>query len=87
MLGTALQVNFNFLRSLSEENLITPEDEYEEDYILKVPNVDESVCYMNHGSGSNLMWMYNVLISKFGVRILFIDFQFTVLLRTLVTPS
>ena len=67
MLGTRSQVTCEFLRSLREENLITQEGQYEEDYTLKVPNVNERVCYINHESRPNWMWIYNVLISKFGI--------------------
>ena len=34
-----------FLRSLREENLITPKGEYEKDYILEVLDANESVLY------------------------------------------
>ena len=63
-------MSFEFLRSLKEENLITLEGKHEEDYILELPDVNERVCYLNHGKGPNWMWMYDVLISKFGVRFL-----------------
>ena len=53
VLGIPSRVSFEFLRSLREEHYITPEGEYEEDYILEVPHVNERVCYINHGSGSN----------------------------------
>ena len=63
--------------------MITPKGEYEEDYILEVPNVNERVCYINYGSGSYWIWMYDVFISKFGVRIPFTNFQLTILEWTL----
>lgn len=50
-----------------KENLITAEGEYEEDYVLEALGLSESVCYINHGRGPNWMWMYDVLISKFGI--------------------
>ena len=71
--------SFEFMRSLKEEHLITPKGEYEEEYVSEAPNVNERVCYVNHGKGPNWMWIYNVLISKFGVRIPFTHFQFTIL--------
>lgn len=37
-----------FLHSLREENLITLEGEYEEDYTLEIPSKYERVCYINH---------------------------------------
>ena len=76
-----------FLRSLREENLITPEDEYEEDYIMEVSNVNKRVCYLNHRKGLNWMSMYDILISKIRVLVPFTDFQFTILEQTLTTPS
>ena len=76
-----------YLRSHREENLITPKGEYEEDYTLKVPNVNERVCYINHVSNSSWMWMYDVLISKFGVCIPFTDIQFMILEWILVAFS
>ena len=79
MLGTPSQEESNFLRSLQKENLITPEGEYEEDYLFEIPDVNERVCYVNHGDGLNWMWIYDILISKFDVRISFTDFQFTIL--------
>ena len=42
--GKSLFGEFELLRSYKEGNLITPEGEYEEDYTLKVPDVDERVC-------------------------------------------
>ena len=53
ILGTPLSVNSRFLRSLREENLITPKGKYAEDYILEVLDVKKRVCYVNHGSSSN----------------------------------
>ena len=67
--------------------MITLKGEYEEDYVLEVLDMDERVCYMNHGNEPNWMWMYDVLILKFGVRILFNDFKFMILEQTLVATS
>ena len=78
ILGIPSRVGSKFLRSLTEEHLITPEGENEEDYILEVPHVNERVCYINHRRGPNWMWMYNVLISKFIILILFTHFQYTI---------
>ena len=50
-------------------------------------DANERVYYINHESGLNWMWMYDVLISKFGVQIPFTDFQFTILEQTLVALS
>ena len=71
-------MSFEFLKSVREENLITLEGKYEEYYASEAPNVNERVCYINHGSRPNWMWMYDILISKFGVCIPFTDFQFTI---------
>ena len=76
-----------FLRTLREEHPITLEGKYEEDYILEVPHVNERVCYINHGSSPNWIWIYDVLISKFGIYIPFTHFQFTILERSRVSPS
>ena len=80
-------MSLEFLRSLREEHLITPEGNYEEEYILEAPHVNEKVYYMDHGRCLNWIWMYDVLISKFGVRIPFTHFQFTILERIGATPS
>lgn len=87
MLGTPSIVTYEFLDHFREENLITPEGEYEEDYILEAPSPSERVCYLNHGRGPNWMWMYDVLITKFGIRIPFTHFQVTILKWTEATPS
>ena len=42
-----------FLQSLREENLITQEGKYEEDYALGVLDENDKVCYINHRYGSN----------------------------------
>ena len=68
VLGIPSRASFEFLRLLREEHLITLEGEYEEDYILEVLQVDERVCYINHGRDPNWMWMYDILISKFDVQ-------------------
>ena len=87
VLGIPSKVTSAFLKSLREEHLLTLECEYEEEYLLEAPTVDERVCHINlHGSPS-WMWMYDVLSSKFGVRISFTYFQFSVLERTRVAPS
>ena len=67
VLGILLVVTSKFLWSLREESLITPEDEYEEDYALGVPGENESVCNINHGRGPNWMPMYKVLITKLNI--------------------
>ena len=41
VLGTPSVVSSEFLGSLREENLLTPEGEYEEYYTLEVPNTNE----------------------------------------------
>ena len=53
VLGTPSLVELDCLRSLWEENLITPKGKYEEDYTLEVPNVNEKVCYVNHEDKPN----------------------------------
>ena len=87
VLGIPSRASSKFLRSLTEEHLIMPEGEYKEDYILEAPHVNERVCYINHERGPNWMWMYNILISKFGIRIPFNHFQYTILERTGAAPS
>ena len=72
-------VSSKFLHSLKEEKLLTSEGKYKEDYVLGFASANERVSYINHGNGPNWMWMYDIQISKFGVCILFTDFQFTVL--------
>ena len=74
VLRTPLVVNSKFLSHFKEENLITLEGEYEDDYILEAPGSSEKVCYLNHRKGLNWIWMYNVLITKFGVLIPFTHF-------------
>ena len=49
------RVSSKFLKSLQEEHMLTPEEEYEEEYILEAPNVNERVCYLNLVGGSK--WM------------------------------
>ena len=61
-LGTPSRVNSEFLRSLREENLKTLEGEYEENFTLEVLDINERVCYINHESDSNWMWMYDNFI-------------------------
>ena len=53
VLGIPSWVSSNFLGSLREENLITQEGEYKEDYILEVLDVNKQVCYLNHRKGPN----------------------------------
>ena len=74
VLGTPSIVSSRFLGHFRDENLLTSKGEYEEDYILEAPNPSEKVSYINHRNGSNWMWMYNVLISKFGVQVPFTHF-------------
>ena len=54
---------------------------------MEAPHINERVCYLNHGKGRNWMWIYDVLISMFGVRIPFTHFHFTILKQTVGTPS
>ena len=79
VLGIPSKVTPEFLKSLWEEHLLTLEGEYKEEYVLEAPNVNETVCYLNLDGGLKWMWMYNVLISIFGIRIPFTHFQFTIL--------
>lgn len=53
VLGNPVLVTFDFLSSLREENLLTLEGEYEEDYTLEVPSANERVCYINQRNGLN----------------------------------
>ena len=71
VLGTPSVVTPEFLGHFREENLITQKGEYEEDYILKTPGSSKKVCYINHEEGPSWMRMYDVLISKFGIQVLF----------------
>ena len=71
VIGVPSSVTLEFLKSLHEEHLLTPEGE---EYILKAPSTNERVCYINLEGGSRWMWMYDVLISMFGVRISFTHF-------------
>ena len=87
VLGVLSRVTSEFLKSLHEEHLLTPEGEYEEEYFLEAPSVDQRVCYLNLEGGPRWMWMYNVIIAKFGVRIPFTHFQFTILERIGAAPS
>ena len=81
------KVTPEFLKSLREEHLLIPEGEYEEECVLEAPNADKRVCYLNLDGGLKWMTMYEVLISKFGIRILFTHFQFTILEWTGTAPS
>ena len=87
VLGIPSKVTSEFLKSLREEHLLTSEGEYEEEYYLEAPTANERVCYINLHSGLRWMWMYNVLISKFGVHVPFTHFQFSILERTGAAPS
>ena len=79
VLRTPSIVISEFLGHFREENSIMREGEYEEDYVLEALGSSEMLCYLNHGKGPNWMWMYNVLITKLGIRILFTHFQVTIL--------
>ena len=87
VLGILSRVSSELLKSLKGEHLPTSKGDYEKDYVLKVPHVDVRMCYINHGSGLNWMWMYDVLISKFGILIPFTHFQFTILKRIQAASS
>ena len=87
VLGIPSKVTSAFLKSLREEHLLTLECEYEEEYLLEAPTVDERVCHINLHGSPRWMWIYDVLFSKFGVRISFTYFQFSVLERTRAAPS
>ena len=87
VLGIPSRLTSEFLKSLREEHLLTLEGEYEGEYILEEPDVDERVCYLNLAGGPRWMWMYDILVSKFSVRIPFTHFHFTVLERTGAAPS
>ena len=67
VLGTLLAMNPKFVGHFREDNLITQEGEYEEDYLLEAPDPNERVCYYNNERGLSWMWMYDVLITKVGV--------------------
>ena len=67
VLGIPSRVTSEFLKSSREKYLLTLEGKYEEEYVLEAPTTDERVCYINLHGGSRWMWMYDVLISKFGV--------------------
>ena len=67
VLGTLLVMTPEFLCHLREENVITLEGKYEEDYVLEAPGTSERVCYYNHGRGLSWMWTYDVFITKLGV--------------------
>ena len=71
VVGVPSSVTSEFLKSFREEHLLTSEGE---EYILKAPSTNERVCYINLEGGSRWMWMYDVLISMFGVRISFTHF-------------
>ena len=86
VLGTPSVMTFECLDHFREENLITLEGEYEEEYVLEAPKPNKRVYYYNHKSKPSWMWMYDILITKLGVRIPFTHFQFTILQRTEVTP-
>ena len=51
VLGIPSKVTSEVLKSLHEEHLLTPEGEYEEEYILEAPGADERVCYINLAGG------------------------------------
>ena len=87
VLGIPSRVTLEFLKSLCEEHLLTPKSKYEEEYILETPGADERVYYLNLVGNLRWMWMYDVLISMFDVRVPFTYFQFTILERTGTTPS
>ena len=87
VLGIPSKVTSAFLKLLREEHLLTPEGEYEEEYFLEAPTIDERVCYINLQGSPRWMWMYDVLISKFGVRVPFTHFQFSILECTGDAPS
>ena len=67
--------------------MITPEGEYEEEYILEAPGSSDRVCYINHDSGLRWLWMYDVLIAKLGVRLPFTHFQVSMLQWTKAAPT
>ena len=67
VLRIPLKVTSELLKSLQEEHLLTPEEEYEEEYVLEAPDANERVCYLNLVGGLKWMSMYDILISKFGV--------------------
>ena len=79
MLGIPSAVTPEFLHHFREENLITSESECEEEYILEAPGPSDRVCYINQNGGSRWLWMYEVLIAKLGIWILFTHFQVAVL--------
>ena len=87
VLGTPLVVTPEFLSHFRKENMIMSESEYEEDYFLEAPNPSKRVCYSNHERGFSWMWMYDILITKLGIRISFTHFQVTVLQWTEAAPS
>ena len=87
VLGIPSKVTSAFLKSLPEEHLLTPEGEYEEEYVLEASTAEERVCYINLHGGPRWMWMYDVLISKFGVCVPFTHFQFNILERNGAAPS
>ena len=87
VLGIPSKVTPKFLKSLREEYLLTQEGEYEEEYYLEAPSTDERVCYINLHDGPRWIWIYDVLISKFGVRFPFTHFQFSILECTGAAPS
>ena len=87
VMGIPSRVTLEFLKSLREEHLLTSEGEYEGEYILEVSGADERVCYINLVGGPRWMWMYDILISKFGVRVPFTHFQFIILKWIGATPS
>ena len=79
VLGIPFAMTSEFLHHFREENLITPEGEYKEEYAFEAIGPSERVCYLNHDSGSRWLWIYNVLITKLGVWIPFTYFQVTIL--------
>ena len=67
VLGIPSAVTPEFLHHFREENLITPEGEYEEEYVLEAPGPSDRVCYINHDGGPRWLWMYDFLIAKLGI--------------------
>ena len=87
VLGIPSTVIPEYLHHFREENLITPEGEYEEEYILEAPSPNERVCYVNHDGGPRWLWMYDVFITKLGVRISFTTFQVSIIQWTESAPT
>ena len=87
VLGIPSAVTPEYLHHFREENLITPEGEYKEEYILEAPGPNERVCYINHDGGPRWLWMYDVLIAKLGIRLLFTIFQVSIIQWTEAAPT